>query len=113
MNRIKRFNENNLVDDSLVKDISDRIITFLDQNSIRTWDKFVESEFARNVINKIIDKSVRTDQELKEVKFYMKLHLYNNDQLKSLLNKYTEIEEFEKCQIIHDKITSFEMSSHF
>jgi hypothetical protein len=112
MVKIRRFNEN-LVDKNLVKETTDRIIKFLNENDVRSWDRFVEWDFARNTVTKIIDTSIRTDQELKEVKFYIKLHLANLGQLKSMLKKYEELEEYEKCDLIHKKIMGLEVVSYF
>lgn len=111
--KFSKFNES-LIDKDLVKETSDRMIKFLSDNGINTWEKFYSSEFARNTINKIIDTSVKTMEELNEVKFLMKLHLYNDVQLKNMLVRYEKAEDFEKCILIRDKMDSREyMSSHY
>lgn len=112
MFKVKRFCES-LVDKPLVEEVSKRIITFLDENGVRSWDRFVEWDFARNTVTKIIDTSVRTEEELQEVKFYIKLHLANINQLKSMLTKYEGLEEYEKCDLIHKKIMGKEISTYF
>lgn len=112
MVKIRRFNES-LVDQSLVKETTNRIIKFLEENGVRNWDRFVEWDFARNAVTKIIDTSVRTEEELLEVKFYLKLHLSNIDQLKSMLKKYEDLEEYEKCDLIHKKLMGKEVATYF
>lgn len=112
MFKIRRFNES-LVDRSLVEETSKRIIKFLDENGVRSWDRFVEWDFARNTVTKIIDTSVRTEEELVEVKFYIKLHLASINQLKSMLKKYEDLEEYEKCDLIQRKIVGKEVVTYF
>ena len=112
MFKIRRFNES-LVDRSLVEETSKRIIKFLDENGVRSWDRFVEWDFARNTVTKIIDTSVKTEEELVEVKFYIKLHLASINQLKSMLKKYEDLEEYEKCDLIQKKIVGKEAVTYF
>jgi len=101
--KFSSFNEN-LIDRDLVDETSKRLLDFLSKNKIDTWEEFYTSEFARNTINKIIDTSVKTMEEFREVKFLMKLELCDVDQLEKLLKNYLKSEEFEKCQMIKDKI---------
>lgn len=111
--KFSKFNES-LIDQKLVKETSDRILKFLSDNGIFTWEKFYSSEFARNTINRIIDTSVKTMEEFNEVKFVMKLNLYNDNQLKNMLSRYEKIEDFEKCQIIKSKRDSKEfITNHY
>jgi hypothetical protein len=112
MFKIRRFNES-LIDQSLVEETSKRIIKFLDENGVRSWDRFIEWDFARNAVTKIIDTSVKTNEELIEVKFYIKLHLANINQLKSMLKKYEDLEEYEKCDLIQKKLIGKESVTYF
>lgn len=112
MFKIRRFNES-LIDQSLVEETSKRIIKFLDENGVRSWDRFVEWDFARNAVTRIIDTSVRTEEELSEVKFYIKLHLANINQLRLMLKKYEDLEEYEKCDLIQKKLMGKESITYF
>lgn len=97
------FNES-LDSETRVQDISNGIVKFLRDNKISTWDEMHNNEFTRNVINKIIDKSAKTFKEVKEIKFLMKLELYNIEELKDLLESLLKIEDYEKCQKVKDRI---------
>jgi hypothetical protein len=113
--RIKRFKSFNqdLVDKELVKRTSDGIIRFLRDNKISTWEEMDNNEFTRNTINKIIDKAARTYEEVKEIKFFMKLELSSIKSLKNLLQDLIESEEYEKCRLVQNRINQIEESSYF
>jgi hypothetical protein len=96
------FNES-LDSKNRVQDTANRIIQ---DSKISTWEEMDNNEFTRNVVNRIIDKSARTFKEVKEIKFLMKLELYNVEELKDLLDNLVKIEEYEKCQKIKNKIDS-------
>lgn len=97
------FNEN-LDSETRIQDISNGIVRFLRDNKISTWEEMDNNEFTRNVINKIIDKSAKTFKEVGEIKFLMKLELYNIKELKGLLKSFLEIEDYRKCKKIKDRI---------
>jgi hypothetical protein len=76
----------------------EEIISFLNDNSIFTWDDFIYSKKAdKYIINKIIDSSTSNMKELEEVRFRLKLELSNRQQLKDLLKELEQSEEYEKC----------------
>lgn len=103
--KFKLFNES-LDSKNRVQDTANGIIKFLQDSKISTWEEMDNNEFTRNVVNRIIDKSARTFKEVKEIKFLMKLELYNVEELKDLLDNLVKIEEYEKCQKIKNKIDS-------
>ncbi len=115
--RFKYFAENltnqNLVDKDLVKRVSDGIIKFLRDNKISTWEEMDNNEFTRNTINRIIDQSARTYEEVKEIKFFMKLELYNVKSLRNMLKNLIDSEEYEKCRLVQNRIDKIEELSYF
>lgn len=81
------------------------IIDFLKSNDITTWDDFIHSSnFDRYAIDKIIDGYAENKTDLEEIKFYIQLELSNSKQLKSMIKTYQSNEEYEKCQIILNRI---------
>lgn len=114
MMKIKSFESfHGLVNQKLVKSTADTIIKFLKDNKISTWEEMDENEFSRNVVNKIIDKSARTYQEVEEIKFLLKIELSSVSDLKKMIEEYLKSEDYEKCQIIKNKIESMEFNSYF
>lgn len=89
-----------------VENCVNNILDFLAENDIYNWDKFMlMSPFDRDVIDRIIDTQVRTMEELKEVRFKVKLELSNRQQLLEWKEELEQQEEFEKCAIIVKKLS--------
>ena len=63
-------------------------------------------QFDREVVDKIIDHEVKNFEELKEIKFLLKLELADVQQLREFLSEYEQTEEYEKCAQIVKKISS-------
>lgn len=88
-----------------VSDCVLEIKKFLEDNGVFNWSQFVGmSPFKRDVINKLIDKSVKNMSELKEVTFQLKLELSDRGQLRELLSQLESEEEYEKCSQIVKKL---------
>jgi hypothetical protein len=83
------------------------VINFLNSNGYKNWDDLIDlPKFQRDVINLIIDDYCSNTNDLKELKFLLRLKLSNPKQLKVLLSEYEELEDYEKCQLIHQQINS-------
>ena len=81
------------------------ILSFLKENDINDWNDFLTmGEFDRMVVNRIIDSEVKGFDELKEIRFLIKLELSDTQQLREMLPTYEDNEEYEKCARILKKI---------
>ena len=82
------------------------ILDFLSENDVYNWDGFMKmSQFDRDVINKLIDTEVNSMDELKQVRFRIRLELSNREQLIEYKNELELEEEYEKCALIVKKIS--------
>ena len=82
------------------------ILDFLSENDVYNWNGFMKmSQFDRDVINKLIDSEVETMNELKEVRFRIRLELSNREQLIEYKNELELEEEYEKCALIVKKLS--------
>ena len=82
-----------------------KILQFLKDNQINDWNDFESmTNFDRQIVDQLIDSSVDNMEELKEVRFGIKLKLSDKPQLKIMLQEYEEKEEYEKCSKILQKI---------
>ena len=82
------------------------ILDFLSENDVYNWDGFMKmSQFDRDVINKLIDTEVNSMDELKQVRFRVRLELSNREQLMEYKNELELEEEYEKCALIVKKIS--------
>jgi hypothetical protein len=113
--KIKKFNQVNEIFGfkkkeepkklSRVEACIEDIIEFLKDNNINDWDGFTDaSGFERWTVNTIIDSNCETKEELDLVRFKLKLKLCNSNQLKEMLKEYEEMEEYEKCSEIQNRI---------
>lgn len=81
------------------------IIEYLDSNKCNTWKQFLElNHFARQVIDQLIDTYCTTYDDVKELKFLLRLKLSNEIELQSMLKEYEDIEEYRKCHLISQQI---------
>jgi len=88
--------------DACVEDV----IVFLKDNNINNWTEFTTSgRFDRFTINTIIDSNCDSKEELDEVRYRLRLKLSNVKQLKSMIQEYEEVEEYEKCSEIKKEIS--------
>ena len=82
------------------------ILDFLSENDVYNWDGFMKmSQFDRDVINKLIDTEVNSMDELKQVRFRIRLELSNREQLIEYKNELELEEEYEKCALIVKKLS--------
>lgn len=89
-----------------VQSCVDDILNFLAENDVYNWDRFMMmSPFDREVIDKLIDSSVKNMNELKEVRFRVRLELSDRNQLIEYKKELEENEEYEKCALIVKKIS--------
>ena len=64
-----------------------------------------DSQYDLDVINKLIDTDVNSMDELKEVRFRVRLELSNREQLIEYKNELELEEEYEKCAQIVKKLS--------
>ncbi len=84
----------------------ENILNFLAENDVYNWDRFLSmSQFDRSVIDKLIDSEIKTMDELKEVKFRIRLELSNRQQLIEYKNELESTEDYEKCALIVKKLS--------
>lgn len=82
------------------------ILDFLSENDVYNWNGFMKmSQFDRDVINKLIDTEVNSMDELKEVRFRIRLELSDREQLIEYKNELELEEEYEKCAQIVKKLS--------
>jgi hypothetical protein len=82
------------------------VIKFLNDNDINTWDDFIFSKkLDKYIINQIIDASAKDMNELKEIRFRLRLELSNRNQLREYLKELEENEEYEKCAKVLKKMS--------
>ena len=82
------------------------ILDFLSENDVYNWNGFMKmSQFDRDVINKLIDTDVNSMDELKQVRFRVRLELSNREQLIEYKNELELEEEYEKCALIVKKLS--------
>ena len=92
---------------SNVQSCTDNILSFLKQNDIHDWNSFNKaSQFKRDTINKLIDSETKNMDELKEVRFNIRLELSNREELKDYLKELEDKEEYEKCSRIIKKLSN-------
>jgi hypothetical protein len=90
---------------SKFEECSYHIISFLNENNIKTWQEFINSgKFDRWIIDKIIDDYCDDMKEVNEVKYLLKLQMGNKKDLKEMLQDCESNEEYEKCAEIKKKI---------
>lgn len=84
----------------------EEIIKFLSDNDINSWDDFIYSNKTdKYIINKLIDNSSKNMEDLKEIRFLIRIELSNTQQLKEFLRELEENEEYEKCARIIKKLS--------
>jgi len=83
------------------------ILEFLKENGVNDWNDFMNmSQFDRKIVDQIIDHEIKNFEELKEIKFLIKLELCDVQQLREYLSEYEKTEEYEKCAQIVKKISN-------
>lgn len=91
--------------DRITKCVQD-ILNFLAENDIYNWDRFMKmTPFDRDVINHLIDSTVKNMDELKEVRFKVRLELSDRSQLLDYKKELEDLEEYERCAIVVKKMS--------
>jgi hypothetical protein len=92
---------------SKIDECVENIVKFLYDNGIHTWDDFMSSgKFDRDVINRLIDHAAKNINELKEIRFRIRLELSNTEQLRDYIKELEDGEEYEKCARVLKKISN-------
>jgi len=92
---------------SKIDECVENIVKFLYDNGIHTWDDFISSgKFDRDVINRLIDHAAKNINELKEIRFRIRLELSNTEQLRDYIKELEDGEEYEKCARVLKKISN-------
>jgi len=103
-NNSKKKNKNTKL--SRVDSCVVNILDFLSENDVYNWNKFLKmSQFDRDVIDKLIDSQVNNMDELREVRFRLKLELADRKQLMEYKDELESEEEYEKCALIVKKLS--------
>ncbi len=92
--------------DDRINNCVDKIISYLSNISIITWDEFISKKFDRNEVDRLIDTTAKDMNEVHEIKFFMKLKLCNKKQLSNMLNRYLQLEDYSKCILLRDRIST-------
>lgn len=94
-----------VIEKSLEKSVKE-VLEFLKDNKITNWTDFLNiSQFDKKVVDHLIEFESKNNNDIKEIRFYLRLELSNVEQLGDLLRKCEDNEEYEKCGIILKKIT--------
>lgn len=102
----KRLEKSKKSENRIQKTVKD-ILDFLKANQIEDWDDFLNMKpFDRDVINKLIDHGAKDWNDVKEIKFEIRLELSNTQQLKEYIKELEYNEEYEKCARIIKKISN-------
>ncbi len=97
---------NKVKKDNRVDSCVDSILNFLAENDVYNWDRFLSmSQFDRSVIDRLIDGEIKTMDELREVKFKIRLELSDRKQLIEYKSELESNEEYEKCALIVKKLS--------
>lgn len=106
--KMKKYSEFISESTKTVESGVETILKFLYDNDINNWSEFETLDFNKKQwVNKLISSSVDSKKDLDELRFRLKLELCDDlDQLKSWLIEYEEMEEYEKCHILQNKIDS-------
>jgi hypothetical protein len=90
--------------DAINKCVAD-IVNFLEEKGVSNWTSFLKmSPFSKEAIHKLIDGSVNSLQDVKEVNFLIQLELCDRKQLRELISRYETEGEYEKCSLILKKL---------
>ena len=96
-----------IIQKSKINTCVEEIISFLEYNGVYTWDDFISSKkFNKDVINKLIDHHAKDMNDLKEIRFKIRLELSSRQQLKDYIKELEHEEEYEKCAQIVKKLSN-------
>jgi len=82
-----------------------KILDYLKSQGFTTYYDLIDlPRFDRDIVNILIDEHCTTMDEVKELKFLLRLKLSNVKELQSMLKEYEDIEDYTKCHIISQQI---------
>jgi len=85
------------------------ILGYLVKNDINNWDQFEQlKEKHKRIINDLMDLYVSNYDDVKDVVFLIRMNLSNKEQLEDYLKEFEESEDYEKCNIILDKLSEMD-----
>jgi len=88
-----------------VENAVESILKFLHDNEVYDWNDFEKmSPFDREVVNKLIDHTAKDMNDVKDIRFEIKLDLCDTYQLREYLKELESEEEYEKCALVLKKI---------
>jgi len=88
-----------------VDDAVQNILKFLQDNEIYDWNDFEKmSSFDREIVNKLIDHTAKDMNDVKDIRFELKLELCDSFQLREYLKELESLEEYEECALVLKKI---------
>lgn len=100
-----RFNENFVDKDIHIEIIAGDIVDYLKKNCV-----FKKTE-VKNEVNDIINHYVEDLSDLNGIKFKVCLELNDLEELKKMLPSLEREEEYEKCQLIKNKLDNETLKS--
>ena len=105
MKYLRKFNENFNVDkDFHIEIIAGDIIDYLKKNCVDRWKDIFKKTEVKNEVNDIINHYVEDYSDLNNIKFKVCLELNDLEELKKMLPSLEKDEEYEKCQLIKNKL---------
>jgi hypothetical protein len=112
MKYLRKFNENFNVDkDVHIEIIAGDIIDYLKKNCVDRWGDIFKRTEVKNEVNDIINHYVEDLSDLNIIKFWVCLELNDLEELKEMLPSLEKDEEYEKCQLIKNKLDNETLKS--
>ena len=82
-------------------------MAFLSDSDINDWNDFIKMKpFDKDIINRLIDSETKNVEDLKEVRFRIRLELSDMPQLLEYKKELEDSEEYEKCALIVKKLSN-------
>ena len=105
MRYLRRFNEDFNVDkDVHIEIIAGDIIDYLKKNCVDRWEDIFKKTEVKNEVNDIINHYIEDYSDLNNIKFWVCLELNDLEELREMLPSLEKAEEYEKCQLIKNKL---------
>jgi len=112
MKYLRKFNENFNVDkDVHIEIIAGDIIDYLKKNCVDRWGDIFKRTEVKNEVNDIINHYIEDLSDLNGIKFKVCLELNDLEELKKMLPSLEREEEYEKCQLIKNKLDNETLKS--
>ena len=105
MKYLRKFNEDFNVDKDInIEIIAGDIIDYLKKNCVDRWEDIFKKTEVKNEVNDIINHYIEDLSDLNGIKFKVCLELNDLEELKKMLPSLEKEEEYEKCQLIKNKL---------